>query len=62
MSAYWGYSVLEPTGWLPWQLGGNNSFDDAFKSGVGVDEPMPMTKYPRSVLVYALATNGYHVA
>jgi hypothetical protein len=22
VAAIWGYIVLEPTGWLPWQLGG----------------------------------------
>lgn len=62
VSAVWAYCVLKPTGWLPWQLGGSASLDEAFKAGVGLDVPMPLTKYPRSVLVYALATNGYHIS
>ena len=30
VAAVWGYIVLKPTKWLPWQLGGDLSIEEAF--------------------------------
>lgn len=61
LATTWGYYVLLPTGWLPWQIGGDKSIDEAIDvSMYKTDPPMPYTKYPRKVLVYALSTMGYH--
>lgn len=57
-SAIWGYVVLRPHGWLPWQIGGNVSLDEAWRVGAGAE--MPYKKTPRSVHIYALATMGFH--
>jgi ceramide synthetase len=60
VSAVWGYLVLQPTQWLPWQLGGSGTIEEAFERQISKFDKFPFTKCPRQVEVYMLATMGYH--
>ena len=61
MAAIYGYFVLKPTGWLPWQIGGSSSVEDSFAlTTLKSEPPMPYAKTPRSVMIYGLVTMGYH--
>lgn len=56
-AAIWGYSVLKPTGWLCWEIGGEMSITEVWKITMA---EVPYLKCPRPVLIYALGTMGYH--
>lgn len=56
-AAIWGYIVLKPTGWLCWEIGGEKSITEVFRTSMS---EVPYLKLPRPVLIYALGTMGYH--
>ena len=59
VAAIWGYIVLKPTGWLPWEIGGDKTIFEAYKDSLQLDK-QPYMHCPRPVIVYALGTMGYH--
>ena len=54
-SAFWGWSVLKDTPWLPWYLGGQAGGD--YKA---MDLTTIYTQYKPDLYNYSLYTFGYH--
>jgi len=53
----WGYLVLEPSGWLNWEIGGTLTIPEQTKLLLPT---MPFKAVPRGMQMYALVTMGFH--